>query len=107
MRFNTVVVCGNGLMLILFMLFTIIAGGQYYKYGDLPTWYLMISVLFLSLFVLSILGSRRPLKRALKFIGFDSPHKNVFIAVHDADYRRRLIEENPNTTELVNWILIT
>ncbi len=106
-KLNTVLVCVNGLSLALLIISTIFAVEHHHLYGVLPTWYIEIALLALlslggSLFILG----RRPLPRALRFIGMDPSHRNVLIAIRDPQYRDRLIAENPGIAELVNWILI-
>ncbi len=45
-----------------------------------------------------------PLEASIRIIGFDLDFQHVWLQLKNAEYRRQFVEENPTTTELVNWV---
>ncbi|NWF95227.1 MAG: hypothetical protein HXY34_03710 [Candidatus Thorarchaeota archaeon] len=104
-RYRSVFACLTGISASALVFGTMAGFHEARLSGVLPLWYIALLMGFI--FLLSgtmIAFGKKPIEKAIDFLGFTYDEKSVLVSIGNDTYRRLLLEQNPSA-ELVNWVV--
>ncbi|NHI87925.1 MAG: hypothetical protein EAX87_00295 [Candidatus Thorarchaeota archaeon] len=106
MRARTLSILVASLMVCISIFALIYAGADVWAGRPISPWIYSYAAIFLgSLFLAYISFRPSAFETAFKIIGFDFELQNVWIMLSNSSYRELFVEENPLSSELVNWVV--
>lgn len=107
-RYKVACLIFDGLCAAATVLAYLVLGGTLWHNEPVPFWVMGIITLFAIFMILTKLAYRpNPFRRSFKIVGFDVGLQNVLFMFKNKKYRQAFIDENPMTTELINWIILS
>lgn len=107
-RYKTLCLISDGLCGVAAVFAYLVLGWTLWHNYPIPLWVMGMIALFAVFMVLTKLAFRpNPFQRSFSIVGFDAGVQNVLFKFKSKSYRRAFIKQNPMTSELINWIVIS
>ncbi len=105
-RHRLLCVVVDGILMEMFFFALLIMGSNFWLGRASAFWVYAILTVFVVAMVLSYLTFRlNPFESAFRIVGFDAALQNVWLLLKNHEYRDAFLNENPVSSELVNWII--
>ncbi len=105
-RHRLLCVVVDGILMAMFFLAFLIMGSNFWLGRVNPFWVYLVLGVFVVAMALSYLAFKsNQFESAFRIVGFDADLQHVWLKLKNHEYRDALLNENPMSSELVNWII--
>jgi len=105
-RLRLLCVVADGILMAMFFLAFLIMGSNFWLGRVNPFWVYLVLGVFVVAMALSYLAFKsNQFESAFRIVGFDADLQHVWLKLKNHEYRDALLNENPMSSELVNWII--
>ena len=106
-RLRLLCLIGTAFMAALGWMAFFVIGDSLWRGQMPPVWALLAMAGLLIAIALSIYSFRpKGVERAVRIVGFDPSLTHIIAHFTSREFRDRFLQENPNTAELINWIIV-
>jgi len=105
-RYRLVCLIIDGILLSMLYIAFVNVGSNFWLGRVNPFWVYPVLAIFVVAMVLSYLVFKpNQFESAFRIVGFDADLQHVWLKLKNHEYRDTLLNENPMSSELINWII--